>query len=59
MFPVPVCILSFTWEGSGGGGGGEETPESAASGQFLLITLCLDNYILIEIYVYHSIKAIT
>lgn len=39
--------------------GGEETPESAASGQFLLITLCLDNYILIEIYVYHSIKAIT
>lgn len=59
MFPVPVCILSFTWEGSGGGGGGKETPESAASGQFLLITLCLDNYILIEIYVYHSIKAIT
>lgn len=39
--------------------GGEETPESAASGQFLLITLCLDNYVLIEIYVYHSIKAIT
>lgn len=25
MFPVPVCILSFTWEGSGGGGGGRDT----------------------------------